>query len=129
MIANPGSNGGDGGKIIFATNPDGGTAKVKVFGNGALDISEFNASGVTIGSLEGNGLLFLGSYNLSVGTNNRSTIFAGRIQDGGTLAGSGGSLTKVGSGTLFFVKLVSTPAGRQSPTEHSWSEQKGLQYR
>ena len=39
---------------------------------------------------------FLGANNLTVGSNNLSTTFSGVIQDGGF----GGSLTKIGSGTL-----------------------------
>jgi autotransporter-associated beta strand protein len=51
---------------------------------------------VTIGSLEGDELagVFLGANNLTVGSNNLSTTFSGEI------AGTGGSLIKIGSGTL-----------------------------
>jgi autotransporter-associated beta strand protein len=57
---------------------------------------------VTIGSLEGNEFsnVFLGANNLTVGSNNLSTTFSGVIQDGGFEGGTGGSLTKIGSGTL-----------------------------
>ena len=55
---------------------------------------------VTTGSLEGNGLVFLGIKNLSVGGNSLSTTFSGVISDGGEEGGVGGSLTKVGSGSL-----------------------------
>lgn len=55
---------------------------------------------VTIGSLEGDGLAFLGGGNLAVGSNNLPTTFAGVIQDGGGFGGSGASLTKGGTGTL-----------------------------
>ena len=72
----------------------------KLFGNGLLDISAHNSSGVTIGSLEGDGLAFLGANNLAVGANHRSTIFSGVIQDGGASGGTGGSLTKIGLGNL-----------------------------
>jgi autotransporter-associated beta strand protein len=66
-----------------------------------LDISSHDAPGVTIGSLAGIEQPFspplfvsLGANNLTVGTNNLSTTFASTIQ------GTGGSLTKVGTGTL-----------------------------
>ena len=59
-----------------------------------------NAPGVTIGSIEGSGNVFLGGNNLTVGSKNLNTTFSGVIQDGGANAGSGGSLTKIGSGTL-----------------------------
>jgi autotransporter-associated beta strand protein len=74
---------------------------------GSLDISGHNAQGVTIGSLAGDegeegqiGRVFLGANNLTVGSNNLSTTFAGVIQDGGENGGVVGSLTKIGSGTL-----------------------------
>ena len=53
-----------------------------------------------IGSIEGSGNYFLGSKMLIVGGNNLSTTVSGTIQDGGFLGGIGGSLTKVGAGTL-----------------------------
>jgi autotransporter-associated beta strand protein len=53
---------------------------------------------VTIGSIEGEGDVYLGANNLTVGSNNMDTIFSGIVQDGGI--GAGGSLTKIGSGTL-----------------------------
>jgi autotransporter-associated beta strand protein len=57
---------------------------------------------VTIGSVEGNGAVFLGGNNLTVGSNDLSTTFSGVIQDGGIGdgAGAGGSLTKIGKGKL-----------------------------
>ena len=100
LIANGGLGGGDGGSIQFATASTGGTARVEVFGNGNLDISRHDAPGVTIGSIEGNGAVFLGANNLTVGTNNLSTTFSGLIQDGGVSGGTGGSLTKTGNGKL-----------------------------
>jgi autotransporter-associated beta strand protein len=72
---------------------------VEVFDFGYLDISGHNDSGVTVGSIEGTGDVFLGANNLSVGSNNRSTTFSGLIQDGFSGTG-GGSLTKIGRGTL-----------------------------
>jgi autotransporter-associated beta strand protein len=55
---------------------------------------------MTIDSIEGDGNVFLGGNNLTVGSNNLSTIFSCVIQDGGRSGGIGGSLTKIGSGTL-----------------------------
>ena len=65
---------------------------MKVFDNGYLDISG-HQSGVTIGSIEGSGNVFLGANNLTVGTNNINTSFSGVISGSGSLA-------KVGSGVL-----------------------------
>ena len=73
---------------------------MEVFGNGTLDISQHNAPGVTTGSIEGSGLVFLGGVNLTVGTNDLSTTFSGVMQDGGFSGGTGGSLTKTGTGKL-----------------------------
>jgi autotransporter-associated beta strand protein len=88
------------GEIFFDDSSTGGTARIEVFQFlnqlGILDISLHNAPGVTIGSIEGNGFAFLGANNLTVGSNNLSTTFSGVIQDGGF----GGSLTKIGTGTL-----------------------------
>jgi autotransporter-associated beta strand protein len=100
LIANGGANGGAGGFIQYRLGSTGGTARVEVFGNGTLDISQHDLPGVTTGSIEGNGLVFLGGVNLIVGANNLSTIFSGLMQDGGISGGTGGSLTKAGRGRL-----------------------------
>jgi autotransporter-associated beta strand protein len=92
LIAYGGIDGGSGGKISFQVG-DGGTARIEVFGDGNLDISEHPLPGLTIGSLEGDGLVFLGANKLTVGANSLSTTFAGLLQDTGSLA-------KIGSGTL-----------------------------
>lgn len=97
LVANAGANGG---VIFFSQNSLGGTARCEVFGNGSLDLSQRLAPGITIGSLEGNGLVFLGARNLSVGSNDLITTFSGVIQDGGAGGGTGGSLTKLGRGEL-----------------------------
>ena len=81
-----------GGGIVFIGASTGGNARVKVFDNGHLDITN-HQSGVTVGSIEGSGDIFLGANTLTVGTNNINTSFSGVIQ--GT-----GSLAKVGSGVL-----------------------------
>jgi autotransporter-associated beta strand protein len=102
LIANRGSGGGPnaGGAILFFDNPSGGTARVEVFGNGNLDISPHDSPGITVGSVEGDGRVFLGGDILTVGSNNLSTNFSGVIQDGGSHGGTGGSVTKIGTGKL-----------------------------
>jgi autotransporter-associated beta strand protein len=105
LIANSGTSGGQGGTIFFEGTSTGGTSRVGVFGNGDLDISLHNAPsakslGVPVGSIEGDGNVFLGSNNLMVGSNNMNTTFSGVIQDGGQNGGAGGSLAKIGTGTL-----------------------------
>jgi autotransporter-associated beta strand protein len=96
LIANGGTNGGEGGAIFFEENSTGGTARVEVFANGILDVSGHNSPGVTIGSIEGEGDVFLGTNNLTVGSNNFSTTFSGVIQNGGF----GASMTKIDTATL-----------------------------
>ena len=105
LIANAG--GGGGGLIQFGQDSTGGTARVEVFNNGTLDISAHNAPGVTIGSIEGSGVVSLGANNLTVGGSNLSTAFSGKIQDGGL----GGSLTKTGSGNLSLSRASSYTGG------------------
>jgi autotransporter-associated beta strand protein len=94
-------------QLYFNGSSTGGTARINLVDDktgfdapGTLDISGHNAPGVTIGSLEGNGRVQLGSNNLTVGSNNLSTTFSGVILDGGTNGGAGGSLAKIGAGTL-----------------------------
>jgi autotransporter-associated beta strand protein len=100
ITVNGGAHGNAGGALFFRGGSKGDTARLAVFGNGMMDESFHNLPRASAGSLEGEGSVFLGSLNLSVGGNNLSTTFSGLIQDGGMNGGSGGSLTKVGSGTL-----------------------------
>jgi len=87
--------------IFFNGASTGGTAQVKVFGDrdprGGGSIAYLNISGhqsgLTIGSIEGSGNVYLGANNLRVGTNGLNTSFSGII------SGSG-SLVKIGSGVL-----------------------------
>jgi len=51
LIAYGGNNGGYGGRIVFYDEASGGTATVKLFGNGELDIG-YHKKGVTIGTLD-----------------------------------------------------------------------------
>lgn len=108
LIAQPGN--GAGGSIHFADAFSSREAErraaatesavVQLIGNGNLDLSERETAGATIGSLGGDGLVFLGANNLSLGSNDLDSSFAGVIQDGGVNGGIGGSLTKVGMGTV-----------------------------
>jgi len=100
VIANAGTNGASGGLVLFIQSATGGTARCELFGNGTLDIGLALAPGVTVGSVEGDGPIFLGAQALTVGSNNLSTTFSGIIQDSGIGGGTGGTLVKIGSGTL-----------------------------
>jgi autotransporter-associated beta strand protein len=110
LIANSGT--GQGGQILFLGDSSGGSSftgwsQVEVFGKGNLDISAHNDPGVTIGSIKGDGNVFLGANNLTIGKNDLSTKFSGAMQDGGL----GGSLTKVGTGTLHLTGTNSYTGG------------------
>jgi autotransporter-associated beta strand protein len=98
---------GRGSWIFFSDHSEGGTAAIGLSSGerfGFLSISDHSAPGVTIGSLEDTvfpddffpNVVSLGANNLTVGSNNLSTTFSGVIQD----EGFGGSLTKIGKGTL-----------------------------
>ncbi len=101
LIANGGSNGGGGGSITFYDASSGGTARVKLFGNGYLDISNHKGPSFTTGSLEGSGIVYLGTKTLIIGSNPLSTTFSGLLQPGTPSGGNGtGALSKIGSGTL-----------------------------
>ena len=102
LIATGGAAGAEGGSIVISGNAKGGAVRVEIFDNATLDVSlRLTKPFVTIGSLEGSGSVFLGSTTLRVGNNNVNTIFSGVIQEaGGMGTGTGGSLTKLGHGTL-----------------------------
>jgi len=88
-----------GSEVQFTDSASGGTARF-ILNNGTFDMSGLTSGGMTAGSIEGSGSVFLGGNALTVGGNNLSTTFSGAIQDGGTFGGTGGSLVKTGSGTL-----------------------------
>jgi autotransporter-associated beta strand protein len=74
---------------------------VQLTNPGNLDISPHFGALVTIGSLQGNGIVYLGQRRLAIGSNSLDTAFSGVIRDtGGTQNGHGGKLTKVGNGAL-----------------------------
>jgi hypothetical protein len=97
LIANGGTNGGLGGTIRFEGNSQGNTSRVEVFGNGSLDLSEYNGIAFEIGSIEGSGNVVFqrNTIDLTVGGNNRNTEFSG-VLDGGADV----SLSKEGTGKL-----------------------------
>ncbi|MET3912647.1 autotransporter-associated beta strand protein [Bradyrhizobium sp. S3.3.6] len=84
----------------FGDSATGGTARLITNANGFLDMSGLATGGMTAGSIEGAGTYFLGANQLIVGGNDLSTVVSGVISDGGAGGGAGGSLVKVGAGTL-----------------------------
>jgi autotransporter-associated beta strand protein len=91
-------NGANASAVLFS-HASGGTARF-ILNGGFLDISNLATPGTTVGSIESNGQVYLGDFNLAVGGNNLSTTFSGVLQDGGSNGGVGGQLTKQGNGTL-----------------------------
>lgn len=83
-----------GGNVFFFDTSGGGGARFITDAGGTVDISALTSAGTTAGSIEGAGNYVLGAKNFAVGSNNLST------QVSGVISGSGGSLTKVGTGTL-----------------------------
>jgi autotransporter-associated beta strand protein len=83
-----------GGLTAFVDSATGGNARFITNAGGAFDITSLSSGGMTAGSIEGAGTFSLGSNQLSVGSNNLSTEVSG------VLRGTGGSLVKVGTGTL-----------------------------
>jgi autotransporter-associated beta strand protein len=93
VITNPG------GTTSFSQFSTGGNAAFTTLAGGVFDMSGV-FFGMTAGSIAGGGAYFLGSNALVVGGNNLSTTVGGTISDGGASGGTGGSLVKVGTGTL-----------------------------
>ena len=65
LVANGGEEGGGPGLIAFGGEGDGGEAQIEVYGDGYLDISYRLTTSVTIGSLAGDGFVYLGLNNLT----------------------------------------------------------------
>jgi fibronectin-binding autotransporter adhesin len=101
-----------GGLTQFNDNSNGGNAQFIANAGGIVDFSNTagpaNDGNIRAGSIAGAGNYYLGSNQLTLGSNNLSTTVNGVISDCGPTglqcsAGSGatgGGLTKVGSGTL-----------------------------
>jgi uncharacterized protein with beta-barrel porin domain len=90
----------NGGNVFFFNASTGGNARFITNAGGTFDMSGLTSAGMTAGSIEGAGNYFLGAKQLTVGGNNLSTTVSGAIANGGSSGGAGGSLTKVGTGTL-----------------------------
>jgi len=88
------------GKVIFTDGATGGSAQFITNAGGTFDMSGLTSAGMTAGSIAGAGNYFLGAKQLTVGGNNLSTTVSGAIANGGSSGGAGGSLVKVGTGTL-----------------------------
>ncbi|WP_234679595.1 autotransporter domain-containing protein [Bradyrhizobium monzae] len=78
----------------FNDTSTGGSAKFVTNAGGTVDISGLTSGGMTTGSIEGAGSYVLGANTLTTGSLNTST------QVDGVISGTGGGLTKVGTGKL-----------------------------
>ncbi|MES2192834.1 MAG: autotransporter domain-containing protein [Pseudomonadota bacterium] len=90
---------GNGASVLFGDSSTGGNARFITDGGGTFDMSGLTAAGMTAGSIEGAGSYVLGNRSLAVGSNNLSTTVIGVI------SGVGGSLTKIGTGTMRLVDI------------------------
>ena len=88
--------GGEGGGLFFINSSTGGKARVELFGKGTLTVRYRDVPKLMLGSIEGDGFITIEGNELAVGSNNLNTTFSGIIDD----AGLGGSITKIGNGTL-----------------------------
>ena len=90
----------NGATVQFFANSTGGAAQFITAAGGTVDFSLSTGPAgdnkLSAGSIDGGGRYLLGANELTVGSNNRSTNVSGVIDDGG----AGGSLVKVGTGTL-----------------------------
>lgn len=84
----------NGGTTSFTGTSSGGSARFVTNAGGTVDISGLTSGGMTSGSIEGAGNYVLGANTLTTGSLNTST------QVDGVISGTGGGLTKVGTGTL-----------------------------
>ena len=112
------TNSGNNSFTEFILDSSGGNAAlVNANPTAFITIAGLNSAGTTVGSIAGNGTIFLGSKNLTVGGNQQSTLFSGVISDGqapgrpGAGPFTGGSLTKVGNGTLTLTGLSTYTGG------------------
>jgi len=87
----------EGGVLFFSESSTGDRATVKILGTGTMWMHVITGPTLTIGSLEGEGTLFMESKNLVVGSNNSDTSFTGAIE-------GSGSLTKIGTGVFILAE-------------------------
>jgi len=89
--------------VRFHGDNEAGSATI-VNGAGAqVDVSDLTSGGIAIGSLSGDGAVYLGSKTLILGGLGKDDVIGGVIQHGGDVGGgtgAGGALIKTGAGTL-----------------------------
>ena len=98
VIVTGGNNAGPGGAVAFFDQAIGGTVQFTLSGNGSISFHMSKLPELTMGSLNGSGIVNMGSKTLTIGATNLDSTFGGVIQDGPT--GSNARLVKEGTGTL-----------------------------
>ncbi|MBR0753908.1 autotransporter domain-containing protein [Bradyrhizobium jicamae] len=94
------------GTLYFFGSSTAGNAAIANTASGVVDFSGTTGPvfrKISAGSIAGGGTFYLGGNELTVGSNNLSTIVSGAIADGGGSSNSGStgaSLVKTGTGTL-----------------------------
>ena len=101
LLADGQGNVMQGGTVYFNGSSSGFHATVNDGIGGTLDISG-HTSALPLGTVSGGAAssILLGGNTLEVGNLDQSTTFAGVIADGGSSGGTGGSIEKLGTGTL-----------------------------
>jgi len=95
-----------GGLVRFADNATGTSATVTNAAGGVLDVSGSTAkNGVEFGALSSAGAVVLGATQLALGNLGNNDTISGTVSDKGSIftqpgSGTGGSIVKVGAGTL-----------------------------
>ena len=88
------------GELDFTNAAAASKAALLTNTGGVVDFSGLTAPTVAVGSISGAGTYSLGKANLTVGSLPTNATVSGAIRDGGKSGGKGGSLTKIGTGTL-----------------------------
>ena len=101
VTLNGGSNGGNGAYAYFYNGASGGTSRFIVNSKATLDISQVDyTNNISFGSVEGSGTIDLGGREIKIGSLNTNSTISGLISDAGLGGQTGGSLDKIGTGTL-----------------------------
>lgn len=87
--------------LYFFENSQAEDTTINLLGDSFMDLSS-KSDALEVGALssEANTIVYLGGNNMKVGGKNTSAVISGIINDGGYVGGDGGSVTKVGTGTL-----------------------------
>jgi autotransporter-associated beta strand protein len=101
--------------VDFMGFSTGGNAQFNTDAGGTVDFSQStgpaNNHQLSVGLIEGGGTYLLGADQVTVGGKKFSMVVSGPVDDGGLGGGIGGSLLKVGKGTLTLTNADNTYSG------------------